>query len=119
MLLAPVPHAVGRRLARSLPALDPHHMPVLRANATVTERYARALTDMGIRSVWVHDELSEGIEPVELVSSELRRRAAQTVSHALDGARDAPRRGAQLPAEVLRPLHAAVAAIGGGGGSHA
>ena len=119
MLLAPVPHAVGRRLARSVPAVDPRHMPVLRANATVTERYARALTDLGIRSVWVHDELSEGIEPVELVSSDLRLRAAQTVSHALDGARDALRRGTPLPAEVLGQLDAVVTEIGASVASHA
>ena len=39
----PVTRAVGMRLARNIPAVDPRQMPLLRSNATLNERYARAL----------------------------------------------------------------------------
>ena len=111
MRSVPVNHAVGLRLARNVPAPDPRQLPILRANATVTERYAEALTGMGIRMVWVHDSLSEGIEPVELISPEVRREAARSVSTALTGASKALSRGSILPPELLAQLEEIVAQI--------
>jgi HD-GYP domain-containing protein (c-di-GMP phosphodiesterase class II) len=115
----PVSHAVGLRLARSVPASDPRQLPVLRAGATVTERYARALTGMGVRTVWVHDELSEGIEPVELVSPALRQEAARAVSSALTGARAAFARSGTLPPELMAELDDVVAQIAASVAGHA
>jgi len=109
--LMPVSRAVGHRLARDVPAVDPKQMPVLRGNATVTDRYAAALTGIGIRAVWVHDDLSEGIEPVELLSPDVRQETARTVGDALDGARDAFDRGGLLAPEVLGQLHDVVQRI--------
>src|SRR5438045_1313461 len=86
MRLTATARAVGLRLARDIEAPDPHQMPVLRANAVVTERYVAALDAMGVRAVWVHHDFSDGIEPVELIGPRLRREAAQTVSRALDAA---------------------------------
>jgi HD-GYP domain-containing protein (c-di-GMP phosphodiesterase class II) len=107
----PVTQAIGLRLARNVPAPDPRQLPILRANATITERYARALADMGVRTVWVHDELSEGIEPAELVSPALRQEAARTVSTALAGAGAAIARGTTLPPELMAQLDEIVARI--------
>jgi HD-GYP domain-containing protein (c-di-GMP phosphodiesterase class II) len=107
----PVTHAVGLRLARNVPAPDPRQLPILRANAVVTERYAQALGGMGVREVWVHDSLSEGIEPVELVSPALRQEAARTVSTALGAARKALASGTTLPPELIAQLDEIVAQI--------
>jgi HD-GYP domain-containing protein (c-di-GMP phosphodiesterase class II) len=75
--------AVGLQLARDIAAADPRQMPLLRAGAKVTERYAQALRDAGIHAVWVHDDLAEGIEPVDLVPPHVREESARAVSDAL------------------------------------
>ncbi|HEY3021471.1 MAG TPA: HD domain-containing phosphohydrolase [Solirubrobacteraceae bacterium] len=104
----PVTRAVGMRLARNIPAVDPQQMPLLRANATLNERYARALADAGIQSVWVHDDLSDGIEPRDLVSPAVRERSARAVSKAIAGARRAVASGRRLSPEALAELHRVV-----------
>src|SRR5436309_1679246 len=111
MRLTTTARAVGLRLARDVEAAAPSHMPVLRANAVVTERYAAALSAMGVRAVWVHDDLSDGIEPVELVDPRLRREAAQTVSRALDAASAAFQANAAMPPAALVSLHDVVEKI--------
>jgi HD-GYP domain-containing protein (c-di-GMP phosphodiesterase class II) len=114
----PVEQAIGLRLARNVPAPDPRQLPILRANATVTERYATALAGMGIRMVWVRDELSEGIEPAELLTPAVRQEAARTVTTALTGARDAFTRGTTLPKELLDQLDGIVAQIASSVAAH-
>jgi HD-GYP domain-containing protein (c-di-GMP phosphodiesterase class II) len=104
MRLTATARAVGLRLARDIEAPDPHLMPVLRANAVVTERYAAALSAIGVRAVWVHDDFSDGIQPVELIGPRLRREAAQTVSRALDAASAAFHANAAMPPEALVSL---------------
>jgi HD-GYP domain-containing protein (c-di-GMP phosphodiesterase class II) len=111
MRLMPVNRAVGHRLARNIPAVDPRGVPVLRANATVTDSYGRSLARLGIKAVWVHDALSEGIEPVELLSFEVRQQTARTVNDALDSARLAFRRGQGLDPGVVGQLHGVVEQI--------
>src|SRR5437764_1065317 len=93
MRLTPVRRAVGAVLARDIPAPDPSQMPVLRAGAVLTEAYQGALAGLGINAIWVEDELSEGIEPVELVAPQLREEAARSVAGALAEARDGLARG--------------------------
>src|SRR4051794_5945322 len=96
MRLTPVRRAAGAVLARDIPAPDPAQMPVLRSGAVLTDAYQSALTGLGINAVWVEDELSEGIEPHELVPPQLREEAARIVSGALVEARDGLARGRGL-----------------------
>jgi HD-GYP domain-containing protein (c-di-GMP phosphodiesterase class II) len=58
--------------------------------------------------VWVHDSLSEGIEPVELVPARVRQETARTVNDALDQARAAFRRGQALDPSTVGQLHGVV-----------
>jgi HD-GYP domain-containing protein (c-di-GMP phosphodiesterase class II) len=104
----PVTRAAGLRLARNIPAIDPKQMPLLRANATLSERYCFALRDAGIRSVWVHDDLSDGIEPIDLVPEDVRQDAARSVSALQRDAQSALRRGERLSSSALAGLHAVV-----------
>jgi HD-GYP domain-containing protein (c-di-GMP phosphodiesterase class II) len=93
MRLVAITRAVGYQLARDIPAADPRQMPLLRAGAEITERYAHGLSDVGIHAVWVHDEMTVGIEPVHLVPPQVREESARMVSDALDRAnRDFDRR---------------------------
>jgi HD-GYP domain-containing protein (c-di-GMP phosphodiesterase class II) len=86
MRLVAIQRAAGHLLARDIPAADPRQMPLLRSGAEITERYAHQLREAGIYAVWVHDELTEGIEPVHLVPPQVREESARLVSAALDRA---------------------------------
>jgi HD-GYP domain-containing protein (c-di-GMP phosphodiesterase class II) len=119
MRLVPISRAVGHQLARDIPAADPRQMPLLRAGAEITERYTRGLADVGINAVWVHDDMTVGIEPVHLVPPEVREQSARMVSDALDRAsRDFDQRAVlsrQLRldlAEIVDKIVAAVAEHG-------
>ena len=89
MRLVPVHRVADQPLARDIPAADPGKMPLLRSGARLTERYRHALVAAGVKAVWVDDELTGDLEPVELVSPALREEAAPTVRSALDAARRA------------------------------
>jgi uncharacterized peroxidase-related enzyme len=88
MRLTTVTRAVGLQLACDLPATA-GRVPLLARGAIITDRYARALAAHGIHAVWVEDELSAGIEPVELLPEADRAEAAAHVRGALDSARSA------------------------------
>ena len=62
MRLVAIDRAIGHLLARDIPAADPRGMPLLRAGAEISERYAHGLKDVGIHAVWVHDEMTVDIE---------------------------------------------------------
>jgi response regulator RpfG family c-di-GMP phosphodiesterase len=101
--LTGVARAVGLRLARDLPA-GAGGVPLLQRGATVTERYARALAEHGFRAVWVEDELSAGIEPVELLDEAARADGARRVRTARDAARAAARASRPLPSASVAEL---------------
>jgi HD-GYP domain-containing protein (c-di-GMP phosphodiesterase class II) len=115
MRLLAISRAVGYQLARDIPAADPKQMPLLRAGAEITERYAHGLADVGINAVWVHDELTVGIEPVHLVPPQVREESARMVSDALDRAnRDFDRRAVlsrQLRLDLADIVDKIVAAV--------
>ena len=110
MRLTPVSRAVGLRLARDLPTMG-GGLPLLGRGATITERYVRALTEHGIRSVWVEDELSAGIEPVELLPEPERADGEARMRRAYEAARAALASMRALPAETLHELGELVAAL--------
>src|SRR3954453_18108145 len=86
MRLLPITRAHGFQLARDIPAADPRQMPLLRAGAKLTDGYIKALGDVGVHAIWVHDPLTEGIEPKDLVPPHVREQAARQVNDALDKA---------------------------------
>ncbi|MDQ5808734.1 MAG: hypothetical protein M3320_08675, partial [Actinomycetota bacterium] len=79
-------------------------IPLLRRGVSVTERYKRALAENGISSVWVDDELSDGITPVTIVTDETRRKTAGAVGNALVDAKDAMAKGKGLSDNALADL---------------
>src|SRR3954454_16138715 len=112
MRLMDIRRARGLRLARNIPAADPRQMPLLRANAVVSDKYVRALVHVGIRAGWVDGDLSEGIEPVDLIPPHVREQTARAMTGALDGARRAFQLGQALSPGVSSSLHEVVEQIG-------
>jgi HD-GYP domain-containing protein (c-di-GMP phosphodiesterase class II) len=108
--LTAVSRAAGLSLARDLPTMA-GGLPLLGRGATVSERYVRALTDHGIRSVWVEDELSAGIEPAELLPEPERANGERRMRRAFEAARVAFASSRVLPAETLHELSEVVAEL--------
>jgi len=106
MRLIDVPRAVGMPLATDLTPARPGDPPLLRRGTILTEDYAAALLERGILSAWVDDEVSEGIQPVELLPEREREEAAVEVADALASAQTALAEGHKLPAATLNRLAA-------------
>ncbi len=79
-------------------------LPLLRHGVTISERYQRALSDNGVRSVWVEDELSEGIVPHTPISDETRSKTTSAVGNALAEAKEAMGKGKGLSDNALADL---------------
>lgn len=68
----------GMRLARPVySSASGARVPLLRPGAVLTERVRAALARSGVFAVYVDDGVSEGIEPGEPISAELRDRAVR------------------------------------------
>jgi HD-GYP domain-containing protein (c-di-GMP phosphodiesterase class II) len=89
MRLTSLERAAGAVLARDIASPEAGQMPILRAGAVLTEGYVTSLEQIGVSSVWIQDELSEGIEPHELVPPQVRQETARKVSGALTQAQSA------------------------------
>jgi HD-GYP domain-containing protein (c-di-GMP phosphodiesterase class II) len=111
MRLTPTTRASGLVLARDLPVVGGSSLPLLRAGATLTARLIDLLDDKGFKAVYVEDELSLGVEPVELLPEHVRSEAAQRVARALRSARDAFASQQTLAPGLMADLSAAVGRI--------
>ncbi len=94
---------VGAVLAQDVHA-GQSGIPLLRRGVSISERYKRALSENGIGSVWVDDDLSDGITPVTIVTDETRRKTAGAVGNALVEAKDAMAKGKGLSDNALADL---------------
>jgi HD-GYP domain-containing protein (c-di-GMP phosphodiesterase class II) len=94
---------VGAVLAEDVHA-GASDIPLLRRGVAVSERYKRALAENGIASVWIDDELSQGIAPRGVVTDRTRLRTAGAVGNALAEARSAMAKGRALSDNALSDL---------------
>jgi HD-GYP domain-containing protein (c-di-GMP phosphodiesterase class II) len=94
----------GMELARDVVTGPPGTAPLLRTGVLLSERYAKALPQVGIGSVWIEDDLGRDIDVVEPLTAETRERVHRATGDALDAARNALRNGAGLPDSVVASL---------------
>jgi HD-GYP domain-containing protein (c-di-GMP phosphodiesterase class II) len=94
----------GMELARDVVTGPPGTAPLLRTGVLLSERYARALPQAGIGSVWIEDDLGRDIDVVEPLTPETRVQVHRVTSEALDAARTALKQGAGLPEPVVASL---------------
>jgi HD-GYP domain-containing protein (c-di-GMP phosphodiesterase class II) len=87
--LTSITRAAGHTLARDLPTVSGSSLPLLRAGSPLTPRLVSLLDDKGFKAVYVEDDLSHGVDPVDLVPEHVRSEEAARVADALRGARDA------------------------------
>jgi HD-GYP domain-containing protein (c-di-GMP phosphodiesterase class II) len=94
----------GAELARDVLSGRSDGVPLLRAGTTLTERYRQGLTRSGVHAIYIHDELTDGIDPKQIISPETRAAAASAVGKAFEGAKDAFSTGRPLTSEMLGEL---------------
>lgn len=90
--------------------VDGRGIPLLRAGVSITERFKRALLEHEVPSVWIEDDLSEGIAPVTIISEETRRTTQNAVAAAMKEAAHAIATGSKLSEKMVDDL-AEVAAL--------
>jgi HD-GYP domain-containing protein (c-di-GMP phosphodiesterase class II) len=68
----------GDRIGRDV--YTHHNMPpMLRRGAVISEAFRQSLERAGVTSVWIEDDLSEGIEPLEALSEQTRDAAIAAI----------------------------------------
>jgi HD-GYP domain-containing protein (c-di-GMP phosphodiesterase class II) len=90
----------GDRLGRDVYSA-PDVPPLLRAGVRVSESYRYSLERAGVAAVWIDDGLSEGIEPLEVLDVDTKRRATTAIRDAFrDVTRTLPS-GGKLSGEAI------------------
>jgi HD-GYP domain-containing protein (c-di-GMP phosphodiesterase class II) len=74
----------GMVLARDLRTGRPGEAPLLRAGVTLSAAYIRRLQATGLHTVWIDDDLSDDIEPMEPLDPEMRMAAEVAVQDSFD-----------------------------------
>jgi HD-GYP domain-containing protein (c-di-GMP phosphodiesterase class II) len=74
----------GMILARDLRTGRPGEIPLLRAGVRLSETYIRRLQASRLHTVWIDDELSGDIEPLEPLDPEMRLAAEEAVHESFD-----------------------------------
>ena len=85
--------------------------PLLRRGVALQSNYVAALRAKGILSVWVDDDLSEGMIPGRILTPETERTAVNAVNSALSDATEALSSGRGLSAEAIGELENVAALI--------
>src|SRR3954453_22406532 len=94
----------GVELARDVIAGPPGTAPLLRAGVKLSARYAAVLPQAGGGSVWIQDELGEGVDVVEPLTAETRAKVHKATAGALSAAGSALRSDSGMPHSVVESL---------------
>jgi len=79
-------------------------IPLVRRGTKLTASIAGRLLARGISTVWIHDELSDGIEPLEPLPLDLRRHSERVLSKSLEVARTSLATSQALPHQTVSSL---------------
>jgi HD-GYP domain-containing protein (c-di-GMP phosphodiesterase class II) len=100
----------GDQIARNI-YTRPDIPPLLRVGSTVTDAFRETLLVAGITSVWIDDEASRGIEPLEPIEEETRQRGIDCLRETFKELSQPMSSGPSIAPETVEGLHDTVAAI--------
>jgi HD-GYP domain-containing protein (c-di-GMP phosphodiesterase class II) len=98
----------GALLARDIWTGTSGSIPLLRAGVYITPEYLSRLRRTGIAAIYVHDELSDGIEVPMLVREQTREKASQAIQRAFAELPQRAATGEAIPKAVLADLRSVV-----------
>jgi HD-GYP domain-containing protein (c-di-GMP phosphodiesterase class II) len=84
---------------------------MLRAGVVITPDYRARLLKVGIRAVYIEDDLGAGITPPTLITTETRQAATRLVANAFSAASDAMLAKSLIPVATIRSLQEIVKQI--------
>ena len=74
-------------LARDIPSATLGAAPLLRRGVRLTEKLGARLGSLGVRAIWIEDDMGEGIIPAQPLPDHVRTSTEQAVSSCLEAAR--------------------------------
>ena len=95
----------GDRLGKDVYANPADGLPLLRAGVRVSDRYRASMQRAGILSVWIDVVISDGIEPLEVLEDETKRRATAAIHDAFKDITGSMKNGGpQLSADAVKEM---------------
>lgn len=94
-------------LARDIPSAALGAAPLLRRGVHLTASLAARLGALGVRAVWIEDDMGEGIVPAQPLPDHVRTTTELAVGACLDAARSVASDLSNLPARAFEQLEAA------------
>jgi HD-GYP domain-containing protein (c-di-GMP phosphodiesterase class II) len=94
-------------LARDIPSACLGSAPLLRRGVRLSTSLATRLHSLGVRAVWIEDDVSEGIIPAQPLPDHIRDATEAAVSSCLEAARSAAADLSSLPARAFAQIEQA------------
>jgi HD-GYP domain-containing protein (c-di-GMP phosphodiesterase class II) len=101
----------GAVIARDVLVGRPDGLPLLRAGVVITPDYRERLLKVGIRAVYIEDDLGTGITPPTLITTETRQAATRLVANAFSATSEAMLAKSLIPVATIRSLQEIVKQI--------
>jgi HD-GYP domain-containing protein (c-di-GMP phosphodiesterase class II) len=98
-------------LARDVPSATLGAAPLLRRGVRLSAPLARRLGSLGVRAVWIEDDMGEGIIPAQPLPDHVRTSTEQAVGSCLDAARSVASDLSNLPARAFQQIEHAAAGL--------
>jgi HD-GYP domain-containing protein (c-di-GMP phosphodiesterase class II) len=97
----------GMELARDIPSAAIGAAPLLRRGVRLSPSLANRLGSLGIRALWIEDDMGEGIIPAIPVPDHIRIATEEAVSACFDAARAVAADLSELPVRALKQIEQA------------
>jgi HD-GYP domain-containing protein (c-di-GMP phosphodiesterase class II) len=102
----------GMELARDIPSAAIGAAPLLRRGVRLSSSLATRLSSLGIRALWIEDDIGEGIVPAMPLPDHIRTATEEAVAACFEAARAVAADLAELPFNTLKQIeHAAQSLI--------
>jgi HD-GYP domain-containing protein (c-di-GMP phosphodiesterase class II) len=98
-------------LARDIPSAALGAQPLLRRGVSLSTTLAGKLGSLGVRAVWIEDDMGEGIIPMAPLPDNVRNATEQAVSSCLTAARTVTLDLSSLPSRSLAQIETAATAL--------